>query len=193
VSLILEALRKLERDKAAPDRGFVVMTASTWPAGGTRRRTLVAVALMFGAAILGLAVWATTRTSGRVEATAAGLPPSTVANPAVREVTTPALRPAVPVPPPPREARAPLSTAPPPEPTAPPDLAAPATVRTASAAPKPTELRLQAISQRDGRPIALLNDRLVREGESFDGVLIVAIRADEVEVEVDGRRKVLKF
>ena len=30
MSLILEALRKLDRDKAAPERGLVVTGASTW-------------------------------------------------------------------------------------------------------------------------------------------------------------------
>ena len=55
------------------------------------------------------------------------------------------------------------------------------------------ELKLQAISQRDGHPIAVINERLVREGESFDGVLVVKIGKAEVEVEVAGRRRTLTF
>jgi hypothetical protein len=57
----------------------------------------------------------------------------------------------------------------------------------------PDELVLQAISERDGSPVALVNDRLVREGDSFDGVTVVRIGASEVEVEVRGRRRVLRF
>jgi len=55
------------------------------------------------------------------------------------------------------------------------------------------ELRLAAISERDGQPVALVNDRLVREGDSFDGVLIVRIGEAEVEVEFRGVRHVLRF
>jgi hypothetical protein len=55
------------------------------------------------------------------------------------------------------------------------------------------DLRLNAISQRDGRPLALINDRLVFEGDSFDGVKILHIGEEEVEVEVRGRRRVLRF
>jgi hypothetical protein len=65
-------------------------------------------------------------------------------------------------------------------------------VETAPAA-APDELRLTAISQRDGRPVALINDRLVFEGDSFDGVRVLRIGDVEVEVEVRGLRRVLRF
>jgi hypothetical protein len=65
-------------------------------------------------------------------------------------------------------------------------------VDTAPAA-APAELRLTAISQRDGRPMALINDRLVFEGDSFDGVRVLRIGDVEVEVEVRGVRRVLRF
>ena len=57
--------------------------------------------------------------------------------------------------------------------------------------PRPTpskagELRLNAISERDGQPVAIVNDRLVREGDSFDGVRVLRIGEAEVEVEVGG-------
>lgn len=55
------------------------------------------------------------------------------------------------------------------------------------------ELRLNAISQQDGRPVAILNDRLVREGDIFDGILVVRIGEAEVEVEVDGKRRIVRF
>jgi hypothetical protein len=41
--------------------------------------------------------------------------------------------------------------------------------------------------------VALVNDRLVFEGDSFDGVRIVRIGEAEVEVEVRGQRRVLRF
>ena len=62
--------------------------------------------------------------------------------------------------------------------------------------PSPTvahDLRLSAISQRDGKPVALINDRLVFEGDSFDGVRVIRIGDTEVEVEVKGQRRVLRF
>jgi hypothetical protein len=54
-------------------------------------------------------------------------------------------------------------------------------------------LRLNAISQRDGRPVALINDRLLFEGDSFDGVKVLRIGEAEVELEVHGKRRVLRF
>ena len=58
----------------------------------------------------------------------------------------------------------------------------------------PAELMLEdAITLRDGRPVALVNDRLVFEGDSFDGVRILRIGEAEVEVEVRGQRRVLRF
>ena len=71
--------------------------------------------------------------------------------------------------------------------------AAPAASTAADAAAPTPELRLSAISARDGQAVAIVNDRLVREGDSFDGVRIVRIGEAEVEVEVRGRRHVLRF
>jgi hypothetical protein len=78
-----------------------------------------------------------------------------------------------------------------PEPT----TAAPAASPPEEAPPAPPapELQLNAITVRDGRPIALINDRLVREGDSFDGVRILRIGESEVEVEVQGQRRVIRF
>ena len=55
------------------------------------------------------------------------------------------------------------------------------------------DFELQAISAQNGHPVAVLNDRLVREGDSFDGVRVLRIGADEVEIEVAGRRRIVKF
>ena len=50
-----------------------------------------------------------------------------------------------------------------------------------------------AISQRDGQPIAIINDHLVRQGDSFGDVKVLRIGEAEVEVEVRGHRRVLRF
>jgi hypothetical protein len=41
--------------------------------------------------------------------------------------------------------------------------------------------------------VAVLNDRIVREGDSVDGVLVVRIGETEVEIEVKGKRRVIRF
>jgi hypothetical protein len=63
----------------------------------------------------------------------------------------------------------------------------------AAASPAPPALVLQAISERDGKPIAIVNDHLVREGDEVDGIRVLAIRADSVDVEFQGRRTTLRF
>lgn len=186
MSLILEALRKLEKEKATADRGFVVLGAASWPAPVARRWPLVAI----GAAVLLAAgtVWWMTQRGPRdapaVTAVAERQPPPAPATlAAVPATTTLAPAPTVPFVAPPAVA------APHPRPITPSEAAPPAP----AAAAAERRVQLQAITARDGRPIALVNDRLMGEGEEFEGIRIVAIRADEVEVEVDGRRRVLKF
>lgn len=97
----------------------------------------------------------------------------------------------------PREETAQAAQAPPPSdagfPAAP--RAQPSAVRepAPAAAPSPPDLVLNAISERDGHAVALINDRLVREGDEFDGVKILHIGDAEVEVERAGRRSVIRF
>jgi hypothetical protein len=45
----------------------------------------------------------------------------------------------------------------------------------------------------DGHPVAVLNDRIVREGDSFEGVRVLRIGETEVEIEVKGERRVIRF
>jgi hypothetical protein len=54
-------------------------------------------------------------------------------------------------------------------------------------------LQLQAISEHEGQPVAVLSNRVVHEGDHFDGVTIVRIGVDEVEIEVRGTRRTLRF
>ena len=192
MSLILEALRKLEKEKATADRGFVVLGAASWPAPVARRWPVVVI----GAAVLlgaGAVWWMTQRGPGDAPAVPAAQavtelqPPPAPASVATTLAPAPATVPFV---------APPVVAAPRPRPITPSEAAAVAPAAPAAAATTPTterRVQLQAITARDGRPLALVNDRLMGEGEEFEGIRIVAIRADEVEVEVDGRRRVLKF
>jgi len=194
VSLIFEALRKLEREKEAPDRGLVVVAPGAWGEGErpSRGRTFLAVALLVIGLGLGAVAW---RTGARVPEAAA--PAATVPAKAVA-ANAPAL-PSEPLP----GMSAARDTASPPVtqrlvvPTAPPervarDVIVPVVEAPASEPAEP-ELRLNAISTRDGQPVALLNDRLVREGDVVDGIRILRIGEDQVEVEWKGERRVLRF
>ena len=137
MSLILEALKKVEREKAAAQpRGFLVVGPQSW-AGSPSHSTWIGG--MVGAALVaGLVVYALTR------------PPA-------------------PAPAPAGQAAAPAATA---------------------AAP---ELRLTAISERQGRPIAVVNDRVVGEGDHVDGARVLRIAPTEVDVEIGGARRTLRF
>jgi hypothetical protein len=218
VSLILEALKKLDREKQAPDRGLVVVGASAWPTARDGRPGVgaaAAIALVLSG--IGAAAW---HYGGR---------PSVVVprEMAPREVATREMAAQPAAPGPSAGARAAASVPAPPssagfantpraavpargtlvqpraqaddeagEPRAPatgtpePALAAPARTREGRSA---AAYQLQAISAQNGHPVAILNDRLVREGDSFDGVKVLRIGADEVEIEVAGRRRVVKF
>ena len=134
MSLILEALKKLERERAAAQpHGFLVVGPATW--AGSRSNAAWIAAVFAAALVAGGLVYAFTR-------------------------------PAAP---------APIAAAPAPPPA------------------RASELRLSAISERDGRPIAVVNDRVVGEGDTVEGARVVRIGATEVDVEVDGARRTLRF
>jgi hypothetical protein len=215
VSLILEALRKLDREKAGGDKGLLVIGAQTWARPEPRLR---ARALLLGglAAALGLAAYLLLRPPAAPAPDAAARPkpvPATASRVAARDAAVgtevplpggPSASPAAvglassspsaqarvaptPTHAPPSPARSPASTAPP-RVEAPPAREPPATP--ASAAP---QLVLQAISRKDGRAFAMINGRTLYEGESFDGFRVVRIGEAEVEVEAAGRRATLRF
>jgi hypothetical protein len=195
VSLILDALKKLEREKDAREPGVLVVGSVPWGARAHSYRPLALVLAGAGlAALLAWAAWPRDRAPRP-----ATVPSPADASPAAARVpTTPPPAPAV-APPEPRRLVVPSPAAEPAE-VPPPERAA-ATGETpagaplppAAAAPAKDDLRLNAISQRDGRPLALINDRLFFEGDSFDGVKILRIGEAEVEVEVHGKRRVLRF
>ena len=232
MSLILEALKKLEREKQAGEPGFVVLSHLPWAAGRSRGAWAAwSAAGLLAVAAVGAAFWhwPRPRVAPAAEAPAAASPPSTApagsrlaAVPSTTSASAGPGRPAdvetgVGEPPvvPQRPFARPAETAPAAA-ASPADAAHPRTapeggppaapsIEGASAgaapvatipAPTPTpgvELRLNAISVRDGLPVAILNDRLVREGDIFDGIRVLRIGEAEVEVEVAGERRTLRF
>jgi len=183
VSLVLDALKKLERDKERREPGVLVVGALPWQ--GVRRRRAPFLALAIAAPLLlalALGVWLLGRPARVV--------PSEVKAPArATEPEVPAANPApgsrsAPMPPAPAERRLTL-----PERAALP--AAPA--RPALASPSRRDPQLNAISLQEGRPVAVIDGHLVREGESVGSVRVLRIGQTEVEVEVQGVRRTLRF
>jgi hypothetical protein len=159
MSLILDALRKLDREKGVPSRGFVVLApGAKAPAAGSRGVLLIALALVLG--LVGAV------TLSRLPAPPAA-PPAPAHDLAPPTPTLPAIRM--------------------PEPSLAPPKAVP------SGAASPRTFVLEAISERDGSPVAVVNDHLVKEGDLVDGARIVRIGADEVEIEVAGTHRVVRF
>ncbi len=201
MSLILDALKKLERDKEAREANVLVVGSVPWGTRTRSRRPLAAAAVtLVLVALVAFMLWPRNRTPR---------PPTAAPSPAV-----PSPAPAAAAGPPfvpPRTTAAPSGAAatapqprPPSLPSARPDTsnrqpaeAIESPVEVAAAArrspPGTEELHLNAISQRDGRPVALINDRLVFEGDGFDGVKVLRIRETEVEIEVRGVKRVLRF
>ena len=184
MSLILEALKKVERERATPEqRGFLVLGPTAW--APSRSNLVWVVGMIAAAAVAGGAVFVLTRPSG-----------SAVPRPEERVVQGPAAVPlagsaALPPgatgwgPPPEPDALRPRPAAPDPAPAS-----AGAVPDRTSAGPV---LTLHAISEQNGAPVAVVNERVVREGDSFDGIRILRIGAAEVEVEVAGTRRTLRF
>lgn len=207
MSLILEALKKLEREKQSPDRGFLVMAHVPWAtaAAGRGGRRFWIVSGLLAIALAALAV--TLPRIGRAPAHPEPAPAAPVApvaqaplagGPGPGDLRRLDPRPGAEGPGVSQVPVAPGVTAPAPR-VAPWPTTDPS-VRSTPDEPPPSstpaaggELRLNAISQQDGRPVAILNERLVREGDVFDGIRVVRIGEAEVEVEVDGKRRIVRF
>jgi hypothetical protein len=192
VSLILDALKKLERDKETGEPGVLVVGAVPWEGVRRRRRPVLALALVSLLALVGisLGVWWLSRTP-RASPASARAPGGAAAPPAT---ATPATSATVPGPP------LPTSTTP----AAPPARRLALPEQAPDAAPSGSEPRetaplprsgpqLNAISRQGGQPVAVIDGRLVREGDSVDGVRVLRIGETEVEVEVRGVRSTLRF
>ncbi len=186
MSLILDALKKLERDKEASAPGVLVVGAVPWEGVRRRRASVLVFALVALLVLLGIAlgVWMLGRAprASRAEASAPGA------------AAKPTTSPTVPGPPP---SAATTPSAPPARRLALPEPE-PAGARTAAepapaAAPPRSGPQLNAISRQDGRPVAVIDGRLMREGDSVDGVRVLRIGETEVEIEIRGRQRTLRF
>ena len=187
MSLILDALKKLERDKETGEPGVIVVGAVPWEGVRRRRTPVLALTLIVLLVLVGISAgaWWLSRSrpsaadtgTGATAASAASPPTAAVPNlplatsatlsaPAARQLTLPG-----------RTAET-----------------APVAAKASETGPPPRpQPQLNAISQQDGRPVAVIDGRLVREGDSVDGVRILRIGETEVEVEVGGRRRTLRF
>jgi hypothetical protein len=195
VSLILEALKKLERDKQAPDRGFLVVAHVPWAGKAQGRKLWLGLlgALLVLAA--GVAYW---RLRSGAPATAPAVvvaPEATLAAPSMAPRALPSSAAALPAVSLAAPVRSPAPSGPAiPGPSTPSIVPRDEPLPSATTSPRSEEeLRLNAISQQEGRWVAVLNDRLVREGDEFDGIRVVRIGETEVEVEIAGRRSVVRF
>ena len=175
MSLILEALKKVERERATPEqRGFLVLGQEAW--APSRSNLAWIGGMIVAAAVAGGVVYVSMMrpapspvvAAPRTDAVPAPAPPIADQLPSVG-VLEPTLRPAAP----------------------------PAAPRRTEQVPAPaaatSDLQLQAISAQDGIAVAVINQRVVREGDLVDGARIVRIGAAEVVVEVGGVRRTLRF
>ncbi len=186
MSLILDALRKLEREKTAAEPGVLVVGGMPWQGVRPRRRGLtlaLAGLVVIGGIALAAAWWAKrpARATPPASTATAGTFPRASARPAAPRQTPSATASELPRPiaPSPRRLSLPDS---------------PGATLPAPAAPAPRrEPQLNAISRQDGRPVAVIDGRLVHEGDSIEGVHVLRIGETEVEVEVRGRRLTLRF
>lgn len=210
MSLILEALRKLDKDRSAPDRGVVVVGAQAWPATRRPRRGIGLV--LGGLLLVAFGFWLGARPRSAAppdttEAKALPLPAGADSRAPDTALGTTASRVASPGPVRPREAP---PTEPRPVPTRAPGgveaegEAADTLSSAATAANEPEESavtvapgrrlpRLSAIGRREERPIAIIDDRVMNEGDSFGGVTVIRIDETSVEIETAGRRHSIHF
>jgi hypothetical protein len=179
VSLILEALKKLDREKQAPGKGVVVLGANAWAARseGRSRLWLFLLADLLLVALGGTLVffWLRPSATARVPSAsprAAALEPAVAPSHAITPLPPPSEAP----PPTPRASRPPVAAASVRQPGPSPETVRPAFV-------------LQAVTEQDGQPVALISDRLLHVGEGFDGMRVVRITPTEVEIEIEATRE----
>jgi hypothetical protein len=180
MSLILEALRKLEREKPDQARHTTVLLAPlAWPKSTRDRRLSIALGVIL-VTLVGAAGWFIIKSALQ--------PPGPLAHSAPAPPPSPT--PTVPGPPPPPTPVAPLR---------PTQASPPARHGAQPTAPRQgatsTGFRLTAIGDQEGVSVAVLNDRLMRVGDSLLGARIVRIGETEVELvrEVDGRHFTIGF
>lgn len=186
MSLVIEALRRVEKTDARTG-SIGAAVASYRPAPKSRGSVVpLLLGLLTGGTVVFL-LGAQSRNGADVSARsgddapalppqtrplkgAAGLPPPLIIEPAVRSI----------------EPRPSLAAA-----AATPALRPDLPSRAAGSTPP---LVLQAISERDSRPIAIINDQLVREGDKVGPARVLRIGPDSVEVLLEnGKHDTVRF
>jgi hypothetical protein len=184
VSLILEALKKLERDKPTDARGqdVVLLAPVRWPSRPTRARWIAALLVLL---LLAAAAGAVLLIRSRPQPAQPDRP-VVIARP-----QEPGASPAQ---------ASPVASAEPPTAPAPMGVRPPSTAPRRAALPSratptgsPAAFLLTAIGEQDGHPVAVINDRMVRVGDALEGARIVRIGEGEVELEAGGRRFTVGF
>jgi len=159
--------------------------------GGGRRLRLLPIALALvaaGTAGFLFAQWASRPTAALP---GAAPPPPSLAPPSAPPATYAA--PYVPAAPPAQTAAPASEPAAPRRPVPAPIAAAETAAATAGTQAVETTFQLQAVTQQDGQPVAIVNGQLVHVGDMVEGARVLRIDADSVEVEKDGRRFVIGF
>lgn len=195
MSLVLEALRKLERERHSPTSGLVVVAHGTGAGPWPRPVPALALAgaMALGGGLTALTLRPTTSAPPAAPLASVAVAPAMVRSLAARaesgvsprvpmegdSALAPEMRPIVLVPGSTRAAA--RSTAPP---AAEPPRTTPAVA---------DRWTLEAISEKDGRPVALVSGQLLTVGDALGSGQVVEIGPDAVTVERDGRRVVLRF
>lgn len=186
MSLVIEALRRVEKTDART--GSIGAAVASYRPASRPRGSMVPLllGLLTGGAmvfVLGAqsrngadaSAWSGDEAPAQQPPTrplkgAAGLPPPLIIEPAV----------------PPAETRPTVAS-----PSATPDLRSDRPTRAAASTPP---LVLQAISERDSRPIAIISDQLVREGDKVGAARVLTIGPDSVEVLLEnGQHDTVRF
>ena len=180
MSLILEALRKLEREKPQQTRHTTVLLAPIARPQTKRGRWQGLALLCALAAGVALGAWLLLRAPAgpRLVATTSSPAPAPSSAPVAAIVpNTPAPTPAVRLP----------------QPSATTKRPAPQTPQQPAATPR--AFRLTAIGDQEGVAVAVLNDRLVRVGDLLQGARVARIGEDQVELvdDADGHHFTVGF
>ena len=188
MSLILEALKKVERERATPEqRGFLVLGPTAW--APSRSNLAWVLGMIAAAAVAGGAVYAADAASGAAPCTRCrgrtSAPPQRSGRGTAADAP-PAARRRGRGPPPDSYAPAPAARRHRPRPRAP---------------PRPGRPRRRPVRRSSSTPSASRTASRSRwstiawcaKATRFDGVRILRIGAAEVEVEVAGARRTLRF
>jgi hypothetical protein len=195
MSLVLDALRRVEKSDGGP--GSVGVSVGSYRSRRLSRASML-LPLLLGAGTAAAFLYPFGRSSDKPAVNGSAnqsQPPSSVVPPnvapvAARSVSSPQL----PTPEPPVASATIAANRTPRVESVSTTAKAKRSPAGSVAAAGPQTLVLQATSEREGRPIAMVSDQLVREGDTIGGARIVKIGAESIDVLFEsGRREVVRF